>query len=141
MESKELRISDQKGFKGSYILHKGDVKNVFALYQLSQVVIWLNDEVGMKPVDVSELNPVPLTEEWLVKFGLEVVDLIKENKYLKDCVGFWPDNENFVYVIDLYGNEMGDWGYVTKEIKYVHQLQNLYFALTGKELELNEKQP
>ena len=24
------------------------------------------------------------------------------------------------------------------EIKYVHQLQNLYFALTGEELEINE---
>ena len=42
------------------------------------------------------------------------------------------DTEEFYF-------EIGDLGfnYVFKTIKYLHQLQNLYFVLTGTELEIN----
>lgn len=38
-------------------------------------------------------------------------------------------------------NDMSDYGYPLseyKQIEYVHQLQNLYFALTGEELTIKE---
>lgn len=96
-----------------------------------------------------EIEPIPLTEEWLLKFGFE----IKRKQYSLN-VG----NELFNYAIKehfiiwksgdsgyLKMRKDGD-GWMIKECyerhdyiyKYVHQLQNLYFALTGEELQLND---
>ena len=68
------------------------------------------------------IDPIPLTEEWLEKFGFTydgyawitgVLVLIK------------PHSNGGYYIQNWTG---------TIEIKYVHQLQNLYFVLTEKEL-------
>jgi hypothetical protein len=66
---------------------------------------------------------IPLTEEWLVKFGFETYKFDhKENQYrLKDRLVV-VRNESFY-----------DYGSSVK-VDYVHQLQNLFFALTGEEL-------
>ena len=74
---------------------------------------------------------IPLTEEWLLDFGFahtefdfsafeEIKGCYELNKLLLDQSG-----ED---VVSLIIDEL----YI--EIKHVHQLQNLYFALTGKEL-------
>jgi hypothetical protein len=68
------------------------------------------------------IKPVPLTEEWLVRFGFEELTSIK-----------WRKGN---LVLTNFGHRI-DW-VVTDDfgvnLKYVHQLQNLYFALTGEEL-------
>jgi len=69
---------------------------------------------------IKDFEPIPLTEEWLVKFGLMSI---------KTELGFW-NNGDAIYF--SYGFEK------SIELKYVHQLQNLYFALTGEELKCNE---
>lgn len=79
---------------------------------------------------LSEFEPIPLTEEWLIKLGGERQD----NKYMIFFVG------NMCVSLQAEGNLWIElpWDAKDKEegiiIKYVHQLQNLYFALTGKEL-------
>jgi len=67
-------------------------------------------------------EPIPLTEEWLLKFGFEKIDHIHKDNYFKKN---WLCCESLSF----------DWrgGYIGR-IGYVHQLQNLYFALTGEEL-------
>jgi len=79
-------------------------------------------------------RPIPLTEEWLVKFGFDQnnVDIEKYDcKWYKFSftLDYWNAQKFFVY------------GYIggNKTIKHVHQLQNLYFALTGEELEIKDK--
>ena len=69
------------------------------------------------------LNPIPLTEEWLLKFGFKRFPwgLVKDNLLFKDDL-------KCSYLILQVGN-----GFEVK-VKYVHQLQNLYFTLTGEEL-------
>ncbi len=74
-------------------------------------------------------DPIPLNTNWLLKLGFEYNDNI--GLYQKD--GFDVDIEDGVYC-HFYLNEYGDW---YKDIEYVHQLQNLYFALTGEELTYN----
>jgi hypothetical protein len=77
-------------------------------------------------------KPIPLTEEWLLKLGLEKI-------------GIWTFSLNLAGNLDLiyYLGEKG-WSIGLKSysdfsnLKYVHQLQNLYFALTGKELTIKE---
>ena len=66
---------------------------------------------------------IELTEEWLLKFGFKRFPwgLVKDNLLFKDDL-------KCSYLILQVGN-----GFEVK-VKYVHELQNLYFALTGSEL-------
>jgi len=98
--------------------------------------------------DVDFCEPIPLTEEWLLKFGFEFLDLYfnegipvkdyginitKCNTVEKLSVSNWDMN---ISIGDYYSGE----DYVLdRDIKHVHQLQNLYFALTGEELKIKNK--
>jgi hypothetical protein len=77
---------------------------------------------------LSEINPIPLTEEWLKKFGFEKVD--DEWTNIK-CIEFG------VYVDQQELSHVWDGAFTGSPMQFVHQLQNLYFALTGSELTLN----
>lgn len=78
-------------------------------------------------------KPIPLTEDWLVKFGFKMGASTQPDEYALQCEYFdlcySPSNES-------WSIDNGDSVFIDADIKYVHQLQNLYFALTGKELEL-----
>lgn len=76
---------------------------------------------------VDMFSPIPLTEEILLKCGFE-----KAGIYY--CMG---GNEDGGIVLKL--NDSMYYPIITSfgiPIKYLHQLQNLHFALTGKELEV-----
>lgn len=86
------------------------------------------------------LKPIPLTEEWLVKFGFIEHEVVK-CLYNKTHNGFEIDitieGDNVLSVQLSSTNISG--AYPNKELfKYVHQLQNLYFALTGEEFTIKE---
>jgi hypothetical protein len=80
-------------------------------------------------------EPIPITEVWLTDFGF----IYPDPHYLiwyKE--GFGPFR--VLFDIHLKHWQIGySGGRVFKKIEYVHQLQNLYFYLTDKELKLNEK--
>jgi hypothetical protein len=83
-------------------------------------------ELYSDPID-DYYKALPLTEEWLIKFGFKKNS---DNGDLKgnDC---YYTHKNFKRCISL-----PNFIYDGIKIKYVHQLQNLYFALTGEELEV-----
>ena len=76
-------------------------------------------------------EPIPLTEEWLERSGFS--EEIKEVNHSD----FWVYKKG-----DLTFNSNHGWWYMNQPLrhypKYVHQIQNLYFALTGEELTLKE---
>lgn len=78
-------------------------------------------------------DPIQLTEEWLVKFGFEKA---QDEQYLKLDVSIGL----IIIWLGYLAIEVN--GYITsiseKEQIYVHELQNLCFALTGKELTLKQ---
>jgi len=99
-------------------------------------------------IDEMVKEPIKLTEEWLRKLGFEGhdmdmwvvlptgnelelhIDCVLEGKFENACLtqgrketGIPGKDYKFAYL---------------NECKHVHQLQNLFFALTGKELELKE---
>lgn len=76
--------------------------------------------------DILLFNPIPLTEEWLIRFGFEKNS---KNNYYHDKLNYLYQSGN-VFLDD--GNDSG-WS-VGLKIEYVHQLQNLHFGLTGEEL-------
>jgi hypothetical protein len=78
------------------------------------------------------IKPIPLTEEWLLKFGFEYVE--SYNNYKIKTGDYW-NSLKFYEGEWCYNNDDSDAGcYFLTTIKYVHQLQNLYFALTNEEL-------
>lgn len=82
--------------------------------------------------DWTEWEPIPLTEEWLVKFGFE------PNIY-NDEFELYPLTFDCEYTDEGSWNISYDSYPLSTEIKHVHQLQNLYFALTGEELTLKNE--
>jgi hypothetical protein len=85
----------------------------------------------------NEFQPIPLTEEWLLKFGFAfrkmgaggAVFTRHNGHWYKDDIPYFAGSNGKHFDIFL---QFGD----GVEIQYVHQFQNLYFALTGEELEM-----
>lgn len=96
------------------------------------------------PVHWLELyEPIPLTEEWLLRLGFEK-DTKNQKSYFHPVSAVHLSFKNITaleYGFRLMpGVEMKDcfWGISKKSIQFVHQIQNLIFALTGTELEIKE---
>ena len=83
--------------------------------------------------DNSEYRPIPLNEEWLRKFGFEKVG----TNYQKGWLLLHGNNKTDT--IDFLLNEPYSGKFNATVLLYVHQLQNLYFALTCEELILKTK--
>ena len=92
-----------------------------------------NDECYPVPLSMiteakDQLSPIPLTEEWLVKLGF--VSNPYEDRYEKGDFHIHCDKTKGF--LDLWVTNC------RLDLQHVHQLQNLYFALTGKELTIKE---
>lgn len=74
-------------------------------------------------------KPIPLTPEWLEIAGFEnkTTSWHTSKYFVKDRYEYWlgeREDDNALFRNDHY----------LAKCQYVHQLQNLYFALTGEEL-------
>ena len=92
--------------------------------------------------DVEEYNPIPLTEEWLLKFGFWRNNNLCKRWFLAEAYLLergWTQHRFYIYLekkrISARHGCMGDSNHL-KYLKYVHEFQNLFFALTGEELEI-----
>jgi hypothetical protein len=137
MQANELRINNlvfvdnpkhHPGFKGvALIVTSVDKLNVgVGKYDDGEVVHIFSQKMKY-------IQPIPITEEWLVKMGFEK----DGNNYYThigerfDLVVTWDTIDKCFYteLRPLEGNSL------QIDCEYIHQLQNLYFTLTGKELE------
>lgn len=76
----------------------------------------------------NEIRGIPLDEEWLTKLGLTFDSVCH---YIDDfLIGAFKDRYAWL--------RSGTINRKVVEIQYVHQLQNLYHALTGEELTMKE---
>jgi hypothetical protein len=81
-------------------------------------------------------EPIPLTEEWLERFGFEQMKLYTgDNCFVKEkfCVLCDGELKNYDLRLTFDSDQT-----IRVKLDYVHQLQNLYFALTGEELNQNK---
>ena len=132
MEANELRIGNYFYDRSNKILRLDWWEHINKLASDMSVN-------GMKVHPMTEhignARPIPLTEEWLVKFGFtkdkkhtKCCDLKLENDFYLQGIGYGKSNFKYeVILTDSNDNEL-------TLVKHVHQLQNLYFALTNKEL-------
>jgi hypothetical protein len=85
------------------------------------------DYLEKNPND-KDYQPIPLTEEWLLRFGFE-----KQMAWTFAIE--LTSNLKFVYYLGQKGWSINNKNYPDfTNLKHVNSLQNLYFALTGKEL-------
>jgi hypothetical protein len=132
----EFRIGNLVNSKQGYchithLYHNGDISsfNYCKFPDGQEVVTWENEIIGT----------IPLTPEILIKCGFSV----------NDKAGNWHSIGHTIYSVKGFSvgvrkkyigwyNKCEDDFYSTfyPEIKYLHQLQNLYYALTGVELEV-----
>lgn len=114
MEAKELRIGN------------------LIIYRIKDDLDERKDWFEISKIDASDLDvlqagldydyqPIPLTEEWLLKFGYWKLDH-KDAHFVIKGHTIWKCNNLFMCEKN---------GII---IKSVHQLQNLYFALINNEL-------
>ena len=102
---------------------------------------WINEQglelqVGLIQNNLFEnSDPIPLTEEWLLKFGFtqhhgDYYNTIMMFKSTKASRNEW--------LLKLYPKKVGESSEpIAQRFYFVHQLQNLYFALTNFELNID----
>ena len=122
MKANELRI-------GNYVWDDYSGEMIVSQIMYSTESVWFRKTWTLPDghARCSDIKPIPLTDEWLLKFGFK-----KEGfSYLhNDLILHVFSNARLVSVPD----EDGEWVNIQPPVQYVHQLQNLYFALTGEEL-------
>lgn len=123
LKKKRMKASDLR--IGNYIEHDMSVDDwkVIKLGIGDLTMFWEECKNGEDREHITYI-PIPLTEEWLKKFGFEFWG---SSKIFADRCDFWcldkGIEEECFYCKHLEIN-----------IVYVHQLQNIYHSLTGEEL-------
>ena len=101
---------------------------------LGKVICVTGDDISfMSNCNVAYLEPIKLTEDLLIKLGFNKDGrVIKTYAMIGNEINFkiLVNTENEFY---FYPSVAIKW---SVRLKYVHQLQNLYFALTGEELDV-----
>ena len=136
MKAKELRIGNKVNLYGSI----ATIESV--------------DFAGIG-IAIEKCKPIPITEEWLIKFGFEnwgygklySNEHEKYTRYVLNNILDGTSNFEIHFIESNYGNILHNeyviscdeddrinWGV---ELKHVYQLQNLYYALTGEELTID----
>jgi hypothetical protein len=127
MKANELRI-------GNLVIdRKGQICKVERIEkEFEECKILSNTALTHLPVE-----PIPLTEEILVNWcGFKKGILFDTILYLSNA-NWHISLKDSVYQLNYKENPKNQWIPVCINLKHVHQLQNLYFALTGEELTIN----
>lgn len=125
MKASELRIGNLVKKGNDLCTVKGYYDNLF--------IVEDTEKIEFKSNVFDNLKPIPLTEEWLLKFG-----------FVKSKVSSQFDKEKLTIQIanELEYHKKGrvyfnSWAILESQPKYVHELQNIFFALTGEELTIS----
>ena len=127
MRSNELRL-------GNWVLNNGKPYQILNgidnnyIYGLDSVIL----DSHIYKSSLEYIDPITLTEEILLKCGFESDYKSIYAKYIPNDGGYFhikynSHNNGFYLVLH---------GFYVARIKHLHQLQNLYFALTGEELNI-----
>lgn len=117
MKAKDLRL-------GNLVYYQNYIMYVSGIFDNCVYLNFEGNEGDFLELNDEELKGIELTPYWLEKFGFEF------STYFK----WWHKEKTNNYTIESINfSELKCMG---TKIKYVHELQNLHFALTNKELEV-----
>ena len=132
INSNELRL-------GNFILNDNKIVEVIGIGHTHIEIFDKNGET-IKPIKcvISDCYPIEITEEILLSLGFinkgEFLVLFNDRSLnieilLPECsIGLFDTSENY---------ESGKYATPTRFTKYLHDLQNLFFALKGNDMEIN----
>lgn len=125
MEVKELRLGNLVWQNYTDMVEEVD----------QRVTMISADRIHLEEVSIEPkwIQPIKLTEEWLLRMGCKAQQI---NSFK---LNYWNKEMDFSIDVELNGHERLFYFLVCdqkrrKPLIYVHQLQNLYYALTGTEL-------
>lgn len=145
ISSEELRIGN---------LLTDDLGNLFTVTEIKQnkvICSYIRKDTGnfhVSIIDLCNVKPVEISEEILLKCGFVKLNHLGRNEF----VLYIDENLSIEYIQDygvriVVSNENDDLNvnlssfvcyYDKTKIKHLHQLQNLYYALTGTELPISD---
>jgi hypothetical protein len=115
MKSNELKI-------GNLVKYTED-QTIFTVDSVSEIGLDVHNNIEKTWIELYQFEPIPLTEEILIRAGFEKMNFEGNDSFIKGD-----------FELDSSFNYTAYEGYI--ELEYIHRLQNLYFALTGEELEI-----
>ena len=138
MKATELRI-------GNYVYYEHTTHIVSGVHGNKVYSWWVKDgepvieyeakdisgtQVENPYIDViSQYEPIPLTEEWLIKLGFEKLTDSKDG--FKNTTYTYTKGISFIVYFDGVRLSTNFW--MGNEKHYIHQLQNLFYVLSGEE--------
>jgi hypothetical protein len=137
MKAKHLRIGNLVfgKYEDNNEVERSVLCRVLALDETGEMLqykIWVETFGSSNQEYFDGFEPIPLTEEWLLKFGFEKsndLDSFYHLRLINDWTKLFYDPKHGVCELSVSNH-----GAMIRKLKSVHQLQNLYFALTGEEL-------
>ena len=121
----ELRIGNMLFVDGTFI-KVGKIEENSISWNIAKDTAKFKIWNPFLPISDKRINPIPLTEEILLKFGFDKTANPRELKY--DDYSILLLNEIRFVICNYMENPP------SVKVSTVHQLQNLFFSLTGKEL-------
>lgn len=136
MKPQELKIGNLVCYAGKVVKVKQVTKHKIGYHEKP-------NETRLDYARLCDIEPIPITEELLLNNGFKkrydrilcckIMELC-HNEYVVE-ITFGLANKGFDYVVCHIDNaERCSVGCV--DVKYLHQLQNAYYLVTGKELEI-----
>ncbi len=136
VNANELRIGNLLYFNAN--LFEGQKNKIVEIETINKDFV--TDTINKNTVigGYENYQPILLDEEWLKKFGFNYFkheSPLNAKLYADETWDFCVLKEDGAYFYAEQENEDSLY-FTVKWIRYVHQLQNLYFALTGEEIKL-----
>ena len=152
MKATELRIGNlititenekEALFNSLNVVLESDILEVSKIDKDELILIIQDINDGSEEIEFyyENVKPIPITEEWLLKFGFEKeADFFSKEINLIGVItsmdlvipGTLWDHDTYIMKYTLHRTEL------LKHFKYIHELQNFYFALINQELEIKK---
>lgn len=131
MKSNELRIGNYVDYKGK----KDDVYFETSIYGVVGNTIYtenrfMDDEYDYFQDDIKTVKPIKLKINHIINLGFKETSLM--DYYFKELSEIQIEVKNKKEFHLYFKDEF------VRQINFVHELQNIYFALTKEELKINE---
>jgi hypothetical protein len=134
---------------GNLVEYPGWNKDGTSAFFKVRDIFWEDDKLALTngiiqlpQTRLEYIKPIPITLEWMEKLGFEKTDDYGDQIYYepkdRDKRHYYIcfDHDDISFGLSVFGN-CTSLIYDDKNLQYVHQFQNLYYALTGVELSVS----